>query len=190
MDSGTVLLVLVTLQRFAEFIWDRQNTARLLKAGAVEFGRTHYPMLIATHAGWLAGLWLFGYNRAVDPVYVFAFILLEVGRSWVLASLGRRWTTRIIVLPGVPLIRTGPYRFLRHPNYVVVAGELVVVPLALGLPLYALLFFLIYACVIAVRIRAENAALTSASSHGDVDVLTALRRHAAPRRWGIGEGRY
>lgn len=190
MDSGTVLLVFVTLQRFAEFIWDRQNTARLLKVGALEFGRAHYPLVIATHASWLVGLWMFGHNRAVDAVYLFAFILLEVGRYWVLARPGRRWTTRIIVLPGVPLIRTGPYRFLRHPNYVVVAGELVVVPLALGLRSYALLSFLIYACVIAVRIRVENAALTSESSHGQMDVSTALRQHAAPRRWGIGEGQY
>lgn len=159
MYQGTALLIFVTLQRFAEFIWDRQNTARLMQAGAVEYGKAHYPYFAGTHAAWLAGLWILGYARSVDPVYLVPFALLTIGRYWVMGTLGRRWTTRIIVLAGAPLIKTGPYRFVRHPNYLVVIGELVVVPLALGLPLYALLFFAIYACAATVRIRAENEAL-------------------------------
>ena len=138
MDAAVALLAFVTLQRFVEFIWDRRNTRRLRAAGAVEFGGLHYPAMMLVHAGWLAGLWLVAYDSPVIPGYVAAFLVLQVGRYWVLATLGRRWTTRVIVLPGAPLIESGPYRLLRHPNYVIVAVELALVPLALGLPLYAL----------------------------------------------------
>jgi methyltransferase len=159
MYEGTALMIFVTLQRFAEFIWDRQNTARLMAAGAVEHGKSHYVLFAGTHASWLAGLWILGYARAVEPLWLIAFALLTIGRYWVMGTLGRRWTTRIIVLAGAPLIKTGPYRFVRHPNYIVVIGEMTVVPLALGLPAYALVFFAIYACAASIRIRAENEAL-------------------------------
>lgn len=134
MDAAVALLAFVTLQRFVEFIWDGRNTRRLRAAGAVEFGGLHYPAMMLVHAGWLAGLWLLAYDSPVIPGYVAAFLVLQVGRYWVLATLGRRWTTRVIVLPGAPLIESGPYRLLRHPNYVIVAVELALVPLALGLP--------------------------------------------------------
>jgi methyltransferase len=89
--------------------------------------------------------------------------MLQVLRVWVLATLGPRWTTRIIVLPGAPLVKTGPYRFLSHPNYVVVIGEIAVLPLALGLPLYALAFSILNGIVLWIRISAENSALRGAS---------------------------
>ena len=112
MDAAVALLAFVTLQRFVEFIWDRRNTRRLRAAGAVEFGGLHYPAMMLVHAGWLAGLWVLAYDRPVIPGYVAAFLVLQVGRYWVLATLGRRWTTRVIVLPGAPLIERGPYRLL------------------------------------------------------------------------------
>ena len=159
MSGGTALLVFVALQRFAEFIWDRQNTARLLAAGAVEHGKSHYVFFAGTHAAWLAGLWALGWARTIEPIWLLPFTLLTIGRYWVMATLGRRWTTRIVVLAGAPLIKTGPYRFVRHPNYIVVIGEMVVVPFALGLPAFALASFAIYACAATIRIRAENDAL-------------------------------
>src|SRR5215510_5003972 len=103
LNGAIALLAFVTFQRFIEFIWDWLNTQRLRAAGAIEFGGVHYPAVMLVHAGWLAGLWVFGYARAVVPVYVVAFLVLEIGRYWVLATLGRRWTTRVIVLPGAPL---------------------------------------------------------------------------------------
>ncbi len=91
------------------------------------------------------------------------FILLQAGRLWVIASLGRRWTTRIIVLPRAPLVASGPYRWLKHPNYLIVALEIAVVPLALGLPVFAAIFTLLNACILYLRIRTENAALAQSA---------------------------
>jgi len=91
-------------------------------------------------------------------------VLLQIARFWVLATLGRRWTIRVIVVPGEKLVARGPYRWLRHPNYAVVAGEMAAVPLALGLPVFALVFSILNAAVLAVRIPAENAALAAAAS--------------------------
>jgi methyltransferase len=159
MNLASAVLTFVTAQRFAEFIWDWQNTHRLRAIGAVEFGGAHYPAMILVHAGWLAGLWVLGYDRPVIPAYLIAFLLLQIGRYWVLATLGRRWTTRVMVLPGAPLIESGPYRLMRHPNYAIVAGELVAVPLALGLPLYALVSLVLYAGAALLRIQVENSAL-------------------------------
>jgi methyltransferase len=103
-------------------------------------------------------LWL-AQDRPILFPWLALFILIEIARIWVLASLGRRWTTRIIVLPGVPLVRRGPYRFISHPNYAVVAAEIAVLPIVFGLWKIALIFTLLNAAVLAVRIRAENAAL-------------------------------
>lgn len=163
MAEGAFLVAVVALQRLAELLLARWNTHRLLAAGGVEYGRAHYPLMVALHTAWLLGLWWFGRNRSVDPLWLGVFLLLQAGRLWVIASLGRRWTTRIIVLPRAPLVVGGPYRWLKHPNYLIVALEIAVVPLALGLPVFAAIFTLLNAFVLYQRIRAENAALAQAS---------------------------
>jgi methyltransferase len=104
-------------------------------------------------------LWLFGWSAPVAPFWLAVFLALQVARFWVLTTLGRRWTTRIIVLPNAPLVATGPYRFLSHPNYLVVIGEIAVLPLCLGLPLYALVFSIANLAILTIRVRAENASL-------------------------------
>jgi methyltransferase len=154
-----VILGLVTLQRAGELILARRNTARLIAAGAREEGAAHYPLLVLMHGAWLAGLWLLAWDRRVSLPWLALFVLLQALRIWVIASLGPRWTTRIIVSPHADLVRRGPYRFLRHPNYLVVAGEIAVLPLAFGLPLYAALFSIANALALWVRIGAENKAL-------------------------------
>jgi methyltransferase len=154
------ILAFVTLQRGAELLLASRNTRRLLAHGAVEVSPGHYPLIVAMHAAWLVGLWLLAWNADVVPFWLVAFIVLQVLRIWVIASLGERWTTRIILAPDAPLIRKGPYRFLAHPNYLIVAGEIAVLPLALGLYWYALVFSIANAVLLTVRIRAENEALT------------------------------
>jgi methyltransferase len=118
--------------------------------------------MVALHAFWLLGLCMFGHNRNLDPVWLAVFIALQAIRVWVIASLGWRWTTRVIVMPGAAPIARGPYRWLRHPNYVVVVAEIAVVPMALGLLLFALVFSLANAAMLAYRIRVENQALSLA----------------------------
>ncbi len=164
MTPAILLLSFVTLARLIELWWARRNTRRLLAQGAVEHSPGHYPLIVALHAAWLAGLWLLGWSEAVSPVWLAVFIGLQLLRAWVLITLGRRWTTRILVLPGAPLVSTGPYRFLSHPNYAVVAGEIAVLPLCLGLGWYALVFSILNAAVLLIRIRAESAALSAAQA--------------------------
>jgi methyltransferase len=161
--SGAILLVYLTVQRLIELWWAKENAARLMAAGGIEHGRSHLPLMILFHAAWLAGLWLLAYDRPVQPFFLALFVVLQIARFWVLATLGRRWTIRIIVVPGERLVAQGPYRFLRHPNYAVVIGEIAVVPLALGLPAYALVFSVLNAGMLAIRITAENAALSRTS---------------------------
>ena len=158
-SSGAILLAYLTVQRLAELWWARQNEARLMASGGVEYGHSHLPLMILLHAAWMAGLWFFAYDRPVEPFFLALFVVLQLARFWVLATLGRRWTIRIIVVPGECLVARGPYRLLRHPNYAVVTGEIAVVPLALGLPTYALVFSVLNAGMLAIRITAENAAL-------------------------------
>lgn len=167
MTPAAVLLALVTLERLAELWLARRNTRALLAGGAVERAPGHYPLIVLLHAAWLASLWFFGWGSALNTFWLVLFLLLQILRVWVLMTLGPRWTTRIIVTPGLPLVRTGPYRFLSHPNYVVVVGEIAVLPLCLGLPWLALAFSLANAAVLAIRIRAENAALTGLADLGD-----------------------
>ena len=158
---AAVLLLLVTLQRLGELIHARRNTRRLLAEGAVEIGARHYPLLVLLHAGWLGALWLWLIEGRATFVWPFAaaYLLVEVARIWTMASLGRYWTTRIIVPRYAPLVRQGPYRWLRHPNYWVVAAEIPLLPLALDAPALALAFTLLNAAVLAWRIRVEESTL-------------------------------
>ena len=159
MSLAVLILALVTLQRLAELPWARANSKRLLAAGGKEVAAGHYPLIVGLHAAWLGSLWLFGPGRPVSLPLLALFGLVELGRLWVLATLGRRWTTRIIIVPGEALVRRGPYRFVDHPNYVVVAAEIAVLPLVFGLWQVALIFSLTNAAILWVRIRAENWAL-------------------------------
>lgn len=163
MSLSVVVLALVTVQRLGELMLSRRNTKRLIAQGAVEHAPGHYPLIVALHAAWLAGLWWLAWDRPVQWPWLVVFILLQAARVWVLATLGGRWTTRIIVLPGAPLVRKGPYRFLSHPNYAVVVAEILVLPLAFGLLLYGLAFSVLNAAVLSIRIRAEQKALAVAT---------------------------
>ncbi len=153
------LLAFVTLQRLVELPLALAYTNRLLAAGGDEVGAAHYPWIVALHGAWLLTLWWLAPGRPVDIPFLLLFLLIESGRVWVLRTLGNRWTTRIIVVPGEELVATGPYRFVRHPNYLVVIGEIAVLPLVFGLWDVSIIFSLLNAVILTVRIRAENRAL-------------------------------
>lgn len=159
MTPAIVLLAAVTAERLAELWFARRNTTALLARGAVEVAPGHYPLIVLLHASWLVALWAIGRTQPIEPNWLMVFLVLQILRAWVLMTLGRRWTTRIIIVAGAPLVTNGPYRFLSHPNYLVVVGEIAALPLCLGLPRCALIFSVMNAAVLAIRIRSENAAL-------------------------------
>lgn len=161
MTLAIIVLALVTLQRLAELVIAQRNTRQLLAEGAYEASPEHYPLIVSLHAAWLIGLWILAYDIQPNLFLLGIFLLLQAMRVWVLATLGPRWTTRIIVLPGAPLVKDGPFRFISHPNYCVVVAELLVLPLAFGLLWYGILFSILNAIVLTIRIRAENEALQS-----------------------------
>jgi methyltransferase len=156
-----LILAIVTLQRVGELIMSNYNTRKLVARGAVEVAARHYPLIVAVHAAWLLSLWVLGRDQPVNTTALLVYLVLQGFRFWVMRTLGARWTTRIIVLPRQPLVSAGPYRFLSHPNYAVVAGEIAILPLVLGLPLLTAVFTLLNAAVIAIRIDAENRALAA-----------------------------
>jgi methyltransferase len=157
----TAIVGLVALQRLAELFHARRNTARLLREGGVEIGAAHYPLIVALHLAWLIAIYVAA-DKSAPPVWswIIVFLLLQAARVWVLATLGRYWTTRIISMPGAPLVTRGPYRFLRHPNYAIVFGEIAVLPLAFREVWIALVFLLSNAALLWWRMRIENSALS------------------------------
>jgi methyltransferase len=154
------VLAFVVLQRLAELSWAARNTRRLLARGGRETGARHYPLFVLLHASWLIALAL---TVPADTVpnwpLLGLFALLQLGRVWVIATLGPYWTTRIITLDDAPLVRHGPFRFLRHPNYWVVTAEIAVLPLAFGAWPVAVVWSLLNALLLRHRIRVEEAAL-------------------------------
>ena len=167
MPALHVIVGFLVVQRLAELGFARRNLRALLARGAVEVGRGHYPAMVALHAGWLLAL-----AATIDPrtpvslPLLAAFVLLQGGRAWVIATLGSRWTTRIVVLPGAAPIRSGPYRYLRHPNYVIVCGEMAVVPLMFGAWTLAATASVLNLLVLRARVQVENRALEQRGDGG------------------------
>ncbi len=161
------IIALVVLQRAGELVLASRNTQRLKAQGAVEIGAEHYRLIVLLHMAWLmAVLWLLPAPLVIYWGWIVVFVLLQAARVWVIASLGPYWTTRIISVPGVPLVKRGPYRFVRHPNYLVVAGEILVLPLAFGEIWVAILFSLANAAVLYWRIRQEETGLVARRNLG------------------------
>lgn len=157
-----VIIALVAVQRLSEVVIAQRNTRALLANGAVEVAPGHYPFFVLLHSGWLIAI--VAMLPKPTPVYwmpLVGYIALQVLRTWTLATLGRYWTTRIITVPGAPLVRRGPYRLVRHPNYLVVTGEIALLPLVFGEWRVAIAFSVLNALLLAWRIRAEDAALAT-----------------------------
>jgi methyltransferase len=149
----------VAAQRAAEFAFAAANARRLLARGASEHDPAGHAALVAVHALWLLAM-AATIPAAAAPSWplLAVYAALQPARLWVVASLGRRWTTRLIVPAGMAPVRRGPYRYLRHPNYLVVVGEVAILPLAFGAILLALAFSAANLALIVRRIRAEDAA--------------------------------
>ncbi len=161
-EVAYAIIFLVVLQRLGELVLANRNTRRLKAQGAVEIGASHYPLIVLLHTAWLlAVLWLLPAPLEISWPWLAIFVLLQAARIWVIASLGPYWTTRIISVPGAPLVKRGPYRFVRHPNYLVVAGEILALPLAFHEIPVAIFFSLANAAILFWRIREEETGLVT-----------------------------
>lgn len=169
-----VLVLFVAGLRLAELVVARRNERVARARGGIEVGRGHYPVMVALHAFFLAGTLgevLFlqtRYAPALALCMLFVLALASALRAWVIHTLSWRWTTRVIVVPGLPAIRSGPFRWIRHPNYLAVALEIVALPLAHGAWRSALLFSALNAALMVVRIRSEERALAEHAAYRDV----------------------
>ena len=162
MSFGWAYLLIgwLVVQRLGELVYARANTRALMARGAQEIGAEHYPLFVLLHTGWLIAMAvLTGPSPPVPWLLLSAFVLVQAARVWVIATLGPYWTTRIITVPDAPLVARGPFRFVRHPNYLVVAIEIPLVPLILGLEWVALLFGAANLALLAYRILVEDRAL-------------------------------
>lgn len=159
------IVLAVAAQRLVEVAWAQRNTKLLLAQGGREIGAGHYPLFILLHGGWLVALFvLVPADQPVQAIIIALFTILQTARIWVVASLGPYWTTRVITVPGQALVKRGPYRFVRHPNYLIVAGEIALLPLAFGNWPIALLFSIANAILLWHRIGVENSALAERRS--------------------------
>lgn len=167
MSALYLVVALVALQRLAELALARRNTRRLRACGGVEVGARHYPLLVSLHVAWLGALVVMVPADAplrMPPLAL--YIAVQGFRYWAMAALGENWTTRIITVPGRAPVRHGPYRYLRHPNYMVVACEIALLPLVFGAWKIALVFTVLNGALLAHRIRIENAALAAENRPG------------------------
>ncbi len=160
MTTVQIIVLLVALQRLGELVLSRRNGAWLLANGGREIGAGHYPVMIAIHVGWLAAMaFLIPADAPVYWAVIGVYLVVQLGRVWVISTLGRYWTTRVIHMPDTPLITHGPYRWMRHPNYVVVVLEVALLPMAFGAWEIALIFSIANFAILAWRLRIESAAL-------------------------------
>ena len=162
MTAHYVIVGLIALQRLAEMVYSRRNIKRLVAAGGVVVAEPAYPWIVAVHVGWLLALaFAIPPNAPVQQPFLLLYLAILAARVWVMASLGRYWATRIVTLPEAPLVDKGPYGLIRHPNYVVVAAEILVAPLIFDAWIIAIVFSVLNAGVLYLRIEREDSVLAA-----------------------------
>ncbi|MDA3881693.1 MAG: isoprenylcysteine carboxylmethyltransferase family protein [Bacteroidales bacterium] len=152
----------IILLRIGELVLSKSNEKWLLQNGAVEYGKRHYPFIVALHVLFIFSL-IFEYSKQPDPTYSLFFIifyfLIIAFKAWIIFSLGKFWNTKIYHIPGIPLVSKGPYKYFNHPNYLIVVAEIAVIPMIFHLYFTAITFTLLNAIMLFVRIKEENKAL-------------------------------
>ncbi len=160
MGPAQIAALLVLVQRGLEELYSRRNTQALIAEGALEAGRSYYPVVAVTHLAWIASIFLLIPANApvVWPLLVL-YLALQIVRYWVIGTLGRYWTHRIITLAEAPVVRAGPYRWLKHPNYAVTLAETLLLPSVFGAFALGVIMTAVWAAVIRYKIELEDAAL-------------------------------
>jgi len=161
LGAAQIAALLILVQRGLEELYSARNTKRLLAAGGREVGGDYYPVVAITHLAWIAAVFML-ISPTAPVIWSLAglYLLLQVARYWTIATLGRYWTHRIITVEAAPVVRAGPYRFLRHPNYVVTIAETFLLPLVFGDAAVAVIFGCVWSAVVYYKILLEDAALT------------------------------
>ena len=158
----TLFILFIILLRIAELLLARKNEQWLLQNGAIEYGQKHYPFIVALHILFIISLiveysivGVVAYNL---PLLILFFVLLAL-KAWVIFSLGKFWNTKIYRVAHFPLVKKGPYKYIKHPNYIIVIAEIATIPLIFHLYYTAIIFNLLYGLMLALRIREEDKAL-------------------------------
>lgn len=153
----------VVFQRLLELVVARGNEKWARAQGAVEYGKEHYPVIVLLHTSFLIAMiaeyYLSPVTYLFNPTFLFVFLGLICLKIWVIASLGKYWNTKILRIPNVQLVNKGPYKYVKHPNYLIVIAEIAIIPLVFHLYYTAMVFSLLNAAMLFVRIRVENRAL-------------------------------
>ena len=158
----TIVITILLLQRVSELVISKRNEKWLRNQGAIDYGASHYYFIVAVHALFFISViaeFIYANNIAINWWLIIVAIILQLFRVWILLTLGNYWSTKILVVPNAPLIKTGPYRFVRHPNYVLVALELIVIPMIFNLYITTGIFLLLNSYVLSIRMREEDKAL-------------------------------
>ncbi|HMS63937.1 MAG TPA: isoprenylcysteine carboxylmethyltransferase family protein [Ignavibacteria bacterium] len=167
-----IVITFVVIQRLIELSIAKKNEKWMLSQGAVETGKEHYKFIVILHTLFIISM-IVEYNlksryielNFINYLFLVFFIILQAGRVWVISSLGKYWNTRILRIPGSELIRTGPYRFFRHPNYIIVICEIFTVPLIFNLYYTAAIFTILNLLILRIRIKTENNVLNNQLNH-------------------------
>jgi methyltransferase len=154
-----IIITLFILQRLTELLISKRNEKWLIRHGAVEHGKRHYPLIILLHMGFIGSLiaeYLLFPGKALIYPFLIVFLVLVVAKIWIIRSLGPYWNTKIYRIPGIAPVRTGAYKYLKHPNYLIVIAEIMIFPLIFHLYYTALIFTILNAIMLTIRIKAEN----------------------------------
>lgn len=168
----TILMLIVITQRLIELLVAKENEKWIVQQGGYEVGASHYPLMILLHSSFfiIFILEVILFERTLSPLWGFfliLFLLAQVGRFWCLFSLGKFWNTKIMILPNVNVVKKGPYKFLRHPNYLIVALELLTLPLLFNAYFTAIIFTLLNIWMLSIRIPIEEKALRELTNYSD-----------------------
>nr|WP_285766333.1 isoprenylcysteine carboxylmethyltransferase family protein [Peribacillus sp. SI8-4] len=169
----SIFIVLIASQRLVELYIAKQNEKQLKGAGAVEYGESHYRWMVLMHVSFFIVLifevLMYGRNvSSLWPIWLTLFLVAQSGRVWVISSLGKHWNTKIIVVPNAEVVIKGPYKFFKHPNYIIVATEIIVISLLFNAYYTAIIFTILNAWMMAVRIPLEEKALKENTEYSTI----------------------